>query len=184
MVFERLRRRSQRRDVAHRLYESVVAQARRVPFYRDFGVPDTLDGRFELILLHAALVLRRLRGDGPDGAALGQTMFEVMIDDMDRSLREMGVGDLSVGRRVKQMVRAFYGRAAAYETALAGDEAALAAALRRNLYGTVEPEAADVAALAGYVRRQARSLDGPAGDALIAGEAAFDAPPAKSERED
>ena len=92
------------------LYGAVVAQARQVVFYRDLGVPDTVDGRFELIVLHMVLLLRRLNREGDDGAALRQALFDVLLDDMDRSLREMGVGDLGVGRRVKAMGKAFYGR--------------------------------------------------------------------------
>ena len=159
MIFDRLRRRSQRIARAHRLYQSIVAQSRTPAFYSDLGVPDTLDGRFDMIVLHLALVFRRLRMEGSDGEALVQVVFDVMIDDMDQSLREMGVGDLSVGRRVKEMARAFYGRAAAYDDALASDDAGLESALRRNLFATADPSTARVAPMAHYAHRLTEALD-------------------------
>ena len=177
MIFDRLRRRSQRIARAHRLYQSIVTQSRTPEFYSDLGVPDTLDGRFDMIVLHLALVFRRLRKEGSDGAALAQTVFDVMIDDMDQSLREMGVGDLSVGRRVKEMARAFYGRAAAYDDALASDGDGLEAALRRNLYATADPSTARVAPMAHYVKRLTEVLDDQPGEALLDGVVEFDVPP-------
>lgn len=182
MIFTRTRRRSQLLDRAHRLYQGVVTQAREQAFYRDCGVPDTLDGRFDMIVLHAILVLRRLKREGGEGSELGQELFDVLFGDMEQSLREMGVGDLSVGRRVKAMAQAFYGRAAAYEAALANDDAALADALRRNLFGTVEPDARELDAVAGYVRRQAAALDAQPGDDMLAGDIRFVDPPGCGER--
>jgi cytochrome b pre-mRNA-processing protein 3 len=98
---------------ADRLYGAAVAQARNPAFYVECRVPDTLDGRFDLIVLHLCLLIRRLRREGETGATLAQALFDTTFDDMDRSLREMGVGDLGVGRRVKAMASAFYGRATA-----------------------------------------------------------------------
>jgi cytochrome b pre-mRNA-processing protein 3 len=152
-----------RRDAAgtqaRELYEAIVAQARRTEFYAALGVPDTLGGRFELVVLHMFLAQRRLRGSGAMGAdagrALAQALIEVMFDDMDASLRELGVGDLGVGRRVQAMAEGFYGRAAAFEAALGQGEAELEAALRRNLYGGVEPAAGQLAAMVRYVRAEA-----------------------------
>jgi cytochrome b pre-mRNA-processing protein 3 len=137
----------------------LVAQARAPAFYAGLGVPDSLDGRFEMLALHVFVALRRLKQAGHD--ALAQALFDAMFEDMDRSLREIGVGDLSVGKRVKEMARALYGRIAAYEAGLSqpGDEA-LVAALERNLYGTVAPPpAAAAAALARYLRQAAARLD-------------------------
>lgn len=169
-------KRSNRADQAHSLYLAVVDQARKPVFYSRLGVPDSLDGRYELIVIHAALLLRRLRDEGAAGAELGQVMFDVMIDDLDQSLREMGVGDLSVGRRVKAMARAFFGRAAAYESALSDDEA-LTAALDRNLFGTVSVEGRCVTAVAAYMRDVAAQLEGQSGAALLDGSVDFgDAP--------
>ena len=93
--------------VARRLYEAVVAQARQPVFFAEWGVPDTIDGRFEMVTLHAHLLLRRLKDGGAETAPLAQALFDVMFADMDASLREMGAGDLGVGRRVKQLATGF-----------------------------------------------------------------------------
>lgn len=119
------------------LYRQIVERARNPHFYADCGVPDSLDGRFDMVMLHAWLVIRRLRAIPPDGQARAQALFDLMFADMDSNLREIGVGDLSVGKRIKTMARAFYGRVDAYDAALASEAAdALADALKRNLYGT------------------------------------------------
>ncbi len=162
---------------AESLYLAVVEQARRSEFYTEFGVPDTIDGRFDMILLHAFLLLRRLRGCGEQGDRLAQALFDAMFDDMDRNLREMGVGDLSVGKRVKKMVAAFYGRIAAYDSGLETGEAALRAALKRNLYGTAPPAPDQLAAMAGYVRSQEDRLAAQDAEELIAGRVGYGDPP-------
>lgn len=165
------------RDAARLAYLRVVEQARRPGFFTDAGVPDTLDGRFELICLHAFLYLRRLKRERSQTAPLGQRFFDEMFADFDRSLREMGTGDLSVGREVKRMAEAFYGRIAAYEEGLAADDAMLQPALARNLFGTAPPTPARLAAMAGYVRREAAGLDRQDTAALLAGRLAFGEPP-------
>ncbi len=180
MALARFFRRSQPLDSAYRLYGQVVEQARHPVFYRDYGVPDTLDGRFDMILLHAVLVLRRLRLEGEKGRALGQALFDVMMADMDRSLREMGVGDLGVGKRVGAMARAFHGRAAAYERAFAAGDGALAETVRRNVFGTVEPRADNVTAVAEYARGAAAALDTRPGANVLAGEVSFGRPPERT----
>jgi len=143
------------------LYRTTVEQARRPVFYAAYGVPDTLDGRFELIALHMFFVLHRLKAEGAVAQQLSQELFDTMFGDMDRSLREMGVADLGVGRRIRAMAEGLYGRMAAYEAGLAADDGVLAAALRRNLYGTVrdsEPPAAALSAVCSYVRAAVREL--------------------------
>jgi cytochrome b pre-mRNA-processing protein 3 len=169
-------RRNQIRDDAELAYRRVVEQARRPEFFTGLGVPDTLDGRFELICLHAFLYLRRIKGEPVPAAALGQRFVDTMFADFDRSLRELGTGDLSVGRQVNRMAEAFYGRIRAYEQGLGGDDAALAGALERNLYGTVTPDDAQVAAMAGYLRREAASLAAQPAAPLLAGDIVFAAP--------
>jgi len=159
-------------------YDRVVEQARRPEFFLYHGVPDTVDGRFELICLHAFLYLQRLKREQPRAAALGQHFFDTMFADFDRSLREMGVGDLSVGREVKRMAAAFYGRIAAYEEGLTEDPALLPAALRRNLFGTTEPHEAQLAAMAGYVRNAATHLARQDAAPLMQGQVSFGNPPA------
>lgn len=158
------------------LYLEIVRQARLPAFYARFGVPDTLDGRFDMIVLHVVLTLLRLKAEGGDGEALGQALFDMLFADMDRSLREMGVGDLSVGKRVKQMGKAVYGRLAAYDAALAAGDAELEAAIARNLYGTVTPEPAHVAAMARYMRAGQTILQAQPLAGLAAGRVAFPAP--------
>lgn len=180
VLLSRLFKRNTHDDVARRLYVEIVAQARQPAFYRDCGVPDTLDGRFEMIALHAFLVLHRLKHepDSKEGAALGQGLFDILFGDMDASLREIGVGDLGVGRRVRTMAEALYGRIAAYEAGLDGAPEDMAAALGRNLYGTVEPDERGPRAMAGYLAREAESLAAQEIGALMAGQVAFGPPPA------
>jgi cytochrome b pre-mRNA-processing protein 3 len=165
-------RRRERRRAAHSAFERIVERARDPYFYTVLGVPDTLDGRFELLTLHAFLVLNRLRDDHAKTGSFAQALFDAMFADFDRALREMGVADLGVGRRVKAMARGFYGRVAAYGRGLA-DPAALAPALRRNLYGTTMPRDEHVAAAANYLRRQAAALGEQSAAALIAGAVRF-----------
>jgi cytochrome b pre-mRNA-processing protein 3 len=176
-MLARLSRRRERAEAAHALYLALVRQAREPAFYRDCGVPDSLEGRFDMIVLHAFLVMRRLQAEGAAGGALAQALFDVMFSDMDQNLRELGVGDLAVGRRVKTMARNFYGRVKAYEKGLAAaGDAALIAALDRNLYATVAADPAQMARMAGYVRQAAAALAAQDADELVAGRPAF--PPA------
>lgn len=166
-------------ESTHKLYDAMVTQARQPVFYAEQGVPDTLDGRFEIVLLHALLTMRRLRLVSDGGADSAQSLFDLLFADFDRALREIGVGDLSVGKRIKQMGQAFYGRATALEKALdeeAGAAGALAAFLKRNTYGTAEPTDDQVAALARYVFALERHLKSLADDALIAGDVSFSGP--------
>jgi cytochrome b pre-mRNA-processing protein 3 len=166
--------RNQTRDAAVRAYQAVVEQARQPAFFTEFGVPDTLDGRFELVCLHAFLYLRRLKRES--AAALGQRFFDTMFADFDRSLREIGTGDLSVGRQVTRMAEAFYGRVRAYDRGFGEGEEALTAALGRNLYGTAAATPDQLRRAEAYLRREAAHLDGQAGAALLTGNLAF-APP-------
>ena len=168
---------SEVRDAAHRLYASVVAQARQPAFYTSFGVADTVDGRFDMVALHAYLVLRRLKMRSEPAAKTAQAVFDAMFADMDRNLRERGVGDLGVGRRVKTMARAFYGRIAAYDEGLAGDDGMLVAALQRNLYRGSDGDPAGCAALASYVRRETAALEDQKLDDILAGRVTFGGPP-------
>ncbi|MGD9616171.1 MAG: ubiquinol-cytochrome C chaperone family protein [Alphaproteobacteria bacterium] len=169
------------RSAVELAYLRIVAQARRPGFFLNGGVPDTLDGRFELICLHAFLYLHRLKGEQPRSARHGRRFVAAMVADFDRSLREMGTGDLSVGREVKRMAEAFYGRFAAYEQGLAAGDAVLRPALARNLFGTTIPDPAQLAAMAAYVRAQAAALREQDAGALLAGDLAFGDPPVPAE---
>jgi cytochrome b pre-mRNA-processing protein 3 len=152
------------------LYRACIEQGRQPVFYRSFGVPDSVDGRFDLLVLHVYLVIRRLAD-----AAARQRLFDLMFADMDRSLREMGVGDMSIGKKIKPMLAGFYGRAKAYEEALKGGKDELAAALARNLCGSAEAMANGYR-LADYVQRAIQALEAQAPEALARGEISFAAP--------
>jgi cytochrome b pre-mRNA-processing protein 3 len=120
------------RGTIEAIYGMIVTQAREPLFYRDLGVPDTVNGRFDLLVLHLWMVLRRLKPiEG--GEALSQALFDRFCDDMDANLREMGVGDLIVPKRMQAFGEAFYGRVAAYDLALADGREALAQALCKNI---------------------------------------------------
>lgn len=163
---------------AWRLYEAIVTQARTPALYRDFGVPDSLDGRFEAIVLHLVLVLRRLKRDFPEGLELAEALQEVFFEDMDRSLREMGAGDLGVGKRVKRMAEGFLGRLRAYDQALdrlpVDGEAGLREVLRRNAFGTLPAGQGDAAGLTAYALAQLAALEAQDGGALRQGRVRFD----------
>jgi cytochrome b pre-mRNA-processing protein 3 len=169
-------RRKSVRDAAELAYRRVVEQARQPLFFTAFGVPDTLDGRFELICLHAFLYLYRLKSERPRSAAVAQAFFDAMFADMDQGLREMGTGDLSVGGHVKRMAQGFYGRIRAYQGGLEQDESALGAALARNVFGTVgeSPETTD--RMAGYVRCAVWELRQQSSTELFEGNVRFPLP--------
>jgi cytochrome b pre-mRNA-processing protein 3 len=169
-------RRTPIRAAAGAAYGAIVEHARRAEFFTVLGVPDTLDGRFELVCLHVFLYLRRLKGEKPPAAALAQSLVDAMFTDFDRSLREIGTGDLSVGRQVKRMAEAFYGRVRAYDEGLAGGDAELRAALGRNLYGTAEATPARLERMAIYLRREAVALAAQPAAGFAAGIVAFGAP--------
>jgi cytochrome b pre-mRNA-processing protein 3 len=129
------------RGTIEAIYGMIVTQAREPLFYRDLGVPDTVNGRFDLVVLHLWMVLRRLKPiEG--GKAFSQTLFDRFCDDMDANLREMGVGDLTVPKRMQAFGEAFYGRAAAYDLALTEGREALAQALCRNILDGADIEKA------------------------------------------
>ena len=162
-----------------RLYEEIVAQARRPWLYGAAGVPDTLDGRFDMIVLHAYLIFDRLRQADERAKALAQAVFDEMFKDMDRSLREMGASDLAVGPKVRRMAEVFYGRSRAYSEALqqpgeAGRQGLIAALARNVFAGHDEGQAAALAAaLADYVLAEQRALADRPVERLLSGEAGF-----------
>jgi cytochrome b pre-mRNA-processing protein 3 len=162
MIFRLFRRDPQAANITA-LYGAIVAQARVPGFYLTFGVPDTPEGRFELLVLHLALVCRRLgRAEGAEQAsarALSQGVFDMFCHDMDHNLREMGVGDLTVPKTMRKLGEAFYGRLEVYDRALgSAADGDLAAALARNAQGPGAPVAA-AERLAAYVRAAAAGLE-------------------------
>jgi cytochrome b pre-mRNA-processing protein 3 len=165
-----------RRRVAGQLYDALVKQARRPVWYGELGVPDTPEGRFEMIALHAALVLRRLRREGVAGQALGQELFDAMFVDLDGSLRELGVSDLSVGKYIKRLAGNLYARLAALDEGLGpitedagADGRALQPMLRANVYHGAAPTERQLAALARALAEQDRALARQEGAALCGG---------------
>lgn len=136
-MFGRLFRTDPMKKPAHAAYEAVLAASRQPFLYADPGAPDTVDGRFDMLLMHAVIFFRQVRTAGEAGAHMNQLVFDRLFDDMDAALREMGTGDPSVGKKIKEMGQAFYGRAEAYEDALnAKDADALAAVIKRNLFAS------------------------------------------------
>lgn len=153
------------------LYAAIVQAARQASLYGEDGVPDTLEGRLELILLHAALTIRSLRRDGGEpGRAVSQIVFDTMFEDFDIAMRELGLGDSGVGKKIRFMAEGFYGRAQSYASALdEADPTVLELVLSRNLLAS---EARDprAAALASHVRLVVAALDATGGAALAQGE--------------
>lgn len=173
MVLGRLFGRDPLQEPTRALYGSIVAQAREPAFYGRYGVPDSVDGRFDLIILHVFLVMNRLKQEPARSADLSQALFDLLFLDMDQSLREMGVGDVGVGKRIKTMVQAFYGRISAYESGLAEGEEALKAALQRNLFGTVTVSSAQLGAVTQYITAVVSRLALQEMDQLLLGAVEF-----------
>ncbi len=180
--FKGLFKESPHASAARELYMRIVEQSRQPAFYRHCAVPDTLDGRFDLIALHAFLVLHRLREEGAkaktDGVkAFSQELFNAMFADMDRGLRDLGSSDVRTPKRVTAMVAAFYGRAKAYEDGLSDPGSGLAEAMQRNLFRAVEVAEAPSRMMADYVRREASALAQQDLPELISGRVSFGPPP-------
>ncbi|WP_295136301.1 ubiquinol-cytochrome C chaperone family protein [uncultured Reyranella sp.] len=161
------RRRKPEDDFAATIYNRVAEQARTAELFESCGIPDTLDGRFDSLALHAALMIDRLRRE-PDGEPLSQAFFDAMFRHLDLTLREIGIQDLGVGRRIKIMAEGLHGRALAYREALNDGPTPLAEVLRRNAYGGRSPQNSEVVArLEAYVRDYVRLLGATARNDLI-----------------
>ena len=137
---------------AQALFRQIAKRARRPIFYTLYGVPDTIDGRFEMLCLHAYAAFHGLKGKGPDAEAFSQALYDAMFADLDGALRELGVADLGVGRRIKTMTEALNGRLQAYDHGLTAGDAELELAIRRNVYGTATPCDEQVRGMAAYLR--------------------------------
>lgn len=164
-----------RRQKARSLYGSIVTQARSCGLYAQWGVPDTAEGRFEMIALHLVLVLDRLAQAGVPGRSLGRALTETFVADLDDSLREMAVGDLTVPKQVNRAVAALHDRYATYQAALAvPDDAPLTAAIRGRLEGGAGATAnLDSRGLCGYIRQAKDRLDLLPGIEVLAGRVAW-----------
>jgi cytochrome b pre-mRNA-processing protein 3 len=174
-MFKRLFGRENSDPLVDGIYGQIVAAARQPALYADWNVPDTPLGRYEMIALHLFLFLHRVRSQKGPVAALAQDLTDRMFGELDHSIRELGVGDLGVPKRMKKLARMFYGRAAVYGEALdRRDQAALQAALHRN----VRPDASDwpqAAALALYVEAAHAGLAGQDAVGFLSGSILFPA---------
>jgi cytochrome b pre-mRNA-processing protein 3 len=176
MILPWFRRSPQGRSIAA-LYGAIVAQARSVSFYADYGAPDTVEGRFDLLVLHLVLLLNRLDRQAEAVRGLGQGLFDAFCRDLDANLREMGTGDLAVPKKMQAFAEAFYGRQAAYRAALdSAEPQAFEKALQRNIFAAGND--AGAAQLAAYARAAMRRLDAQDDDALMRGEVVFPSPEA------
>lgn len=151
------------------LYSACVAQARQPIFYADLHAPDTVYGRFDLLILHVLLVIQRLQ-DHPQQT---QQLFDILFADMDKNLRELGVSDISIARKMKPLLSAFYGRAKVYEEALATEDDRLAEALRRNIYGDTPATQDDVRRLTTYIRHAYTTLAAQNTNDILNGKLSF-----------
>ena len=166
-MFSFLTRSQRRKALGERLYQHCVSQARKPYFYSNFGVDDTPEGRFELISLHVSLFIRRLNREGEEGRDAAQELFDAMFRDMDHALREMGVGDLSVSKKIRALAEAFYGDMKAYTPALdARDKDLLSLALSQHVEHASTPERKG---LAEYMLASESTLNEQAGPQLLTG---------------
>ena len=155
---------------AQGLYEALVARSRAPVFFTEFAVPDTIDGRFDMLTLHGFAVMEALKSSGPEGEKLGTALASLIFAGFDEGLRELGVGDFGISRRMKALGGAFYGRLEAYDGAVS--EPALADAIVRNLYrgeGASRPQAEVLAHYFGIARETLLAQT----DALLQGKADF-----------
>ena len=149
-MFGWLKKKDRKQAAAFELYTAMVTQARQPDFYAKLGVPDTLEGRFDLILVHAFVLFRRLKSDDGD-KDLAQAIFDVMFADLDQNMREMGIGDVGILKRIRKMSESYHGRVVAYEEGVQSGAAELAAALNRNLYADASATDEQLMAMVGYV---------------------------------
>ena len=176
-MLEWFSKRRSRRHAARRIYDAVVGQARNPVFYRELGIADRLETRFELLVLHVFLALDRLQQDGTEGAALGQELVDAFVSDMDTTMRELGVGDISVAKKVRHAAAVFRERLQDYGKALAQpDSGPLETALAEAVFPGDTPSPETAAHLAGYTRAAALGLRRQALSDLSAGRLDFPEP--------
>lgn len=154
---------------AHEVYIALVGQARKPFFYQEYGVADNLDGRFDVIVLHIFMLTQRLKNESPEFI---RAVWEVFFSDMDRSLREMGASDTGVGKRVKKMAQAFYGRIDSYEKTIA-NTAEFKESLKRNLYRGAEVGETQLSSLVSYISRNLEHLQKQDVQHIIKGDLSF-----------
>jgi cytochrome b pre-mRNA-processing protein 3 len=176
-MFAWLSRRLDRRRTARELYGSIVTQARTPIFYAAWGIPDTLAGRCEMLILHLSAVLDRLTQEGSEGVSLARALSEAFIADIDANMRELTFGDLAVPREIKRTAAALFDRSRAYRRALEARQAApLLEALEAQMAYLMPAGRLDAAPLARYMLGVARCLERQSGSALLAGRVGWPAP--------
>ena len=175
MFLDRLLKPRPAKAAGAKLYACAVGQARSAAFYRDFGVRDSMEGRFELFSLHVIFLIERLKGQGDAAAETSQAVFDAYVKGLDDAFREIGVADTSVGKKMKKLAGAFYGRLKAYDEAVASpDRTAVAEFLARTAFE--ERGEGDVAALAAYVTKTRAALAGQPLEALLQGDVTWPNP--------
>lgn len=182
-MFKALFRRNTASRDAHALYGAVVARARDPRFYQEFGVPDTFDGRFEMLVMHLFMLHARLKDEALSARHVSQLVFDAFIDDMDSALREAAVGDQTVPKRIAKMTQVFYGRTGAFEAALAAKDtkSEVAAVITRNLYPDDDSEGREHL-LADYMVSQVVDLENKTVAQIVSEHAIFDQAFSKEEK--
>jgi cytochrome b pre-mRNA-processing protein 3 len=186
MVFGLFRRKKKNQQIVAAIYDRLTASSRHPALYEAMGAPDTVMGRFEMIAVHMVIFFRRTGQGGPAVRDLAQEIVDAFFEDIDHSIREIGIGDMGVPKRMKKFARMFYGRYESYAAAIdAGDREALRAALARNIYppqhdGSPNPAARDVTALSDYVISRAGDLMSVSDEEILAGQVAIRPPEPRS----
>lgn len=166
-----LKKRNPYNQAARAVYALLLERVRSAVFYTEYGVPDTFDGRFDLLMLHLFMVVNRLADEGKDGRDFNQALFDAAFADMDQTLRERGIGDMGVPKHMRRMMRAFNGRVHAYSGAMNNDDA-LQEALMRNLYAG-QGDASKIKHMQDYVQRSVAALERQKLGDLLSGAVIF-----------
>lgn len=177
MVFGLFKKKNNNRAIVDRQYNSLTTAARQPGLYLHMGVPDTVIGRFEMLAVVMILYFRRTKSSGTSGQEIAQEIVDAFFQDLDHSMRELGIGDQGVPKRMKKFAGMFYGRLESYAAAMDGaDEDALAAALRRNIYPQADETAPDMRALAKWMMVASEALSAQPEDAVATGNATLPSP--------
>ncbi|WP_322989113.1 MULTISPECIES: ubiquinol-cytochrome C chaperone family protein [unclassified Hoeflea] len=182
MIWSLFKRKKANQALVTQQYALITQAARSPVFYEHMGVPDTVMGRFEMIAVHLILYLRRTGTAGVAAQGIAQEIVDAFFEDIDHSIRELGIGDMGVPKRMKKLARMFYGRVKSYGQAIeSGDEAVLADALGRNIHPDDADAARSMQQLSHWVMQTARALEQTDEDTLASGRLTY--PPATAERE-
>lgn len=179
-MFGFLRKKAPYAQAAEQAYARMLQTVRAPEFYKNYGVPDTFDGRFDLLMIHIFITVNRLIAEGQAGLDFNQALFDMTFADMDQTLREAGIGDMGVPKHQRRMMKAFNGRMHAYDEALKAGDGAMVIALRRNLYGTLEDESVpDTQKILRYIKDSMAVMAALPANDILKGQVAF-AQPAQS----